>query len=247
MILKKTINRFEKLTFKTIIKPFFVQQGFKFLKQVGTKKIGDFELTISCYTAHYYSGIYYNPTTQTAEIQFDAYLRVAHPVFYAWCDAKYQGYYTFFKKKNDVQHKLHFILPIDIALLSEWDFLDNVRGNPINGLRIQNLGYPSFLDMMHPTYTPNWYDLIAQTTALADLETIFCSYPDSHGKYLNLIYRQELEKAKIAVAELWQLRTQAYHDEQRIYYKAHIISELKQLQVKAKDLLDLDFVLNLNE
>jgi hypothetical protein len=243
MILKRTINRFEKLTFKTIIKPFFVRQGFKFLKHVGTKKIGDFELTISCYTAHYYSGIYYNPTTQTAEIQFDAYLRVAHPTFYAWCDAKYQGYHTFFKKKNDVQHKFNFTIPIDITQLSEWDFFDNVKGNPMNGLRIQDLSYPSFLDMINPTYTPNWHDLIAQTIALADLETLYCSYPDSHGKYVNLVYRQELEQAKLAVIELWQLRTQAYHAEQRASYKQSIFSELQQLQARAKEILDIDFVL----
>ncbi len=240
MIKKETINRFEALNFKTIIKPFFEKQGFKFKKHEGTKKLGDFILTFSCFCTEHYRGIYYNPTTQTPEIQYVSYLRVWHPAYNQWCrenncDAS--------SAKNSVAN-LRFTLPIDINQLNYNDFFTPIYGDPKNGLHIEDLGFPSFLDLMNSVHEPqNWYELIEQTAALADLETMYCYDKGKAGKYCSLIYRNELERAEAAVHELLQSYIKAYHDEPKLDYKQSWLSAMKHLQSNAKKFLNIELEL----
>lgn len=240
MIKKETISRFEDSNFKIIIKPFFEKQGFKFKKRDGTKKVGNFILTFSCYCNDHYRGIYYNPTTQTPEIQFASYLRVQHPAFNQWClDNKLYAS----DAKNSVAN-LRFTLPIDINQLSFSDFFTPINGDPKNGLHSQDLSFPSFLDLMNSEHAPqNWYSLIEQTTVLADLEKMFCYDAGKPGKYLSLIYLNEIERAILASHELLQLNIKSYHDEPRLEYKQSWFSAMKQLQANAKQLLNIELEL----
>jgi hypothetical protein len=237
MIKKETINRFEDSNFKTIIKPFFEKQGFKFKKRDGTKKIGDFILTFSCYCNDHYRGIYFNPTTQTPEIQYVSYLRVLHPAFNQWC--KDNNLYVS-DAKNSVAN-LCFTLPIDINELFFYDFFTPINGDPKNGLQSQDLGFISFIDLMNSEQEPkNWCHLIEQTAALADLETMFCYDAGKPGKYISLIYRNEIERAKAAAYELLQLNIKAYHHEHQLDYKQSWLSAMKQLQSNAKQFLNIE-------
>lgn len=237
MIKKETINRFEESNFKTVIKPFFEQQGFKFKKRDGTKKIGDFILAFSCYCSDNYRKIYYNPTTQTPEILYVSYLRVWHPAYNQWCT---EHNFSASDANNSVAN-LYFTLPINNTELLSSDFFTPIFGDPKNGLDTQDLGFPSFLDLMNPAFEPqNWYKLIDQTAALADLETMYCYDAGKPGKYSSLIYRNEIERAKEAVYELAALKIKAYHDEPKLEYKQSLLSGIKQLQSNAKQFLNIE-------
>lgn len=237
MIKKETINRFEDSNFKIIIKPFFEKQGFKFKKRDGTKKIGDFILTFSCYCNDHYRGIYYNPITETPEIQYVSYLRVQHPAFIQWCGEKNLHASGI---RNSVAN-LRFTLPIDINQLFFSDFFTSINGDPKNGLQSQDLSLPSFIDLMNSEHEPqNWNNLIEQTATLADLEKMYCYEAGESSKYICLIFLQKTELAIEAVSELWQIRNQAYHNEARLEYKQYIFSELKQHQANAKQFLDVE-------
>lgn len=237
MIKKETINRFEDSNFKTIIKPFFEKQGFKFKKRDGTKKLGDFILTFSCYCSHRYRKIYYNPKTQTPEIHYVFYLRVQHPSFIQWCQDN--NLHTS-GVKNSIANSC-FTLPINNTELLSSDFFTPIFGDPKNGLHTHDYGLPSFIDLMKSEYEPqNWFNLLEQTAILADLEKMYCQEAGESSKYICLIFLQKTELAKEAISELWQIRNQAYHDEERLEYKQYIFSELKQHQANAKQFLDVE-------
>ncbi len=240
MIKKQTINRFEDSTFKLIIKPFFEKQGFKFKKREGVKKLGEYVLTFSCYCNDYYRGIYFNPTTQTPEIQFVSYLRIQHPAFNQWCmDNKLYAS----DAKNSVAN-LCFTLPIDINQLFFSDFFTAISGDPKNGLQPQDLSFPSFLDLMNPEHEPqNWNNLMEQTAALADLEKIFCHNGGKTGKYISLLYLNEIERSKAAAHELLELNIESYHDEPRLDYKQNWYAEMQQLQSNARQFLNIELEL----
>jgi hypothetical protein len=240
MIKKETINRFEELNFKTIIKPFFEKQGFKFKKRDGTKKLGDYILTFSCYCNDHYRGIYYNPTTQTPEVQFVSYLRVQHPAF----NQRRSDHKLFVSDAKNSIANLCFTLPIDINQLSFSDFFTPIDGDPKNGLHSQDFGFPSFLDLMNSEHEPqNWHILIEQTAALADLEKMFCYDAGKPEKYLSLIFLNETERAIPAAYELLEIYIKSYHEEPKLENKQNWFSAMQQLQSNAKQFLNIDLEL----
>lgn len=243
MIKKQSIDRFENQCFKAIVKPFFESHGFKFKKNEGIKKIGGYQMRFTCYCTDRSRGVYFNPASQQAEIYFTSYLGISHPAFFDWFKEKF-GQFFGGDAKSSVAHGLRFAIPVDISQLAQGDFFTFIDGNPLNGLHQQDLGLPYFSDLTKPDTGPtNWPAILEQTAALADFDAMYAPFPGSMGYFASLLYRDEREKAKPALQQLWELCLKKYQTEERLNYKQAILGELELIKKIAKQEFDIDFTI----
>ena len=255
MLRKEAEKRIFKKILDDTLKPFFIQNGFKYSKGNFIRPFNDFRQEITIYAHDNYGPIVYNQKHEHIQMNFVMYFRCYHPGFLDW----FRDHFTFHMDawSANVVHGFRFYVPFDEHWLTEFDFFNPNKSQFFKQFVSQSLRphndsdqyIPEFECMIPPFELMALYNkadfghLFEKAATLSCFEKVFEPLPFSFAHFAHYLFLNDLDAARAQLQANYAHWTTDYQQEVNEYDKTWKLENIRKLCEQGKKWLDIDLPL----